>query len=98
MIRFLLIWAFLSLIVALIAHLKGRSAWGFFALAMVFSPPVGFLAVLLFPATAQSLEDRGLKSGALKKCPFCTRVINSSDTVCRHCNRPQSEIIDVEVV
>lgn len=94
--RLFLIWFLLSLIVAIIAHEKGRSAWKFFCLAMLLSPPVGFLAALLSAPSEEIQKARGLKSGLLKKCLFCAGIVKAKDTVCRICNRSLPEIIDVD--
>lgn len=81
--------------VAVIAHGKGRSGWKFFCLSMLFSPAVGFLVVLLASPLREIQEASGLKSGALKKCPFCFEIVSAGDVVCRFCSRPLPEIIDV---
>ncbi len=94
--RLVLIWFFLSLIVAVIANEKGRSAWRFFWLAMLLSPPLGFLIALLTPPAPKIQEARGLKSGALKKCLFCFAIGQAQDSVCRSCHKPWPDIIDVE--
>jgi hypothetical protein len=94
--RTFLIWFLLSLMVGVIANGKGRSALMFFCLSMLFSPAVGFLSVLLASPSHEMQRARGLKSGALKKCPSCAETVNADDTVCRFCGRPLPEIIEVD--
>lgn len=96
--RFILIWFFLSLVVAVLAQAKGRSVWNFFWLAMLASPAIGFLAVLLIPPSEEVLVARGLKSGKLKKCSSCARIVSASGPNCSYCHRPLPVIIDVETI
>jgi len=83
---------------AVIAHGKGRSALMFFFLSMLLSPFLGLIIALVISPSPEKQKERGLKSGALKKCLSCTETTNAHDTVCRYCGRPLPEIIDVHAI
>jgi hypothetical protein len=87
---FVLLWLGLSVGAAVIAGNKGRSAIGFFLLALLLSPLVGFLAAVLAREDRDRIERRRFaKSGGAKKCLFCATWISWQASVCPHCGRDQ---------
>jgi len=89
-----LLWLILALMVAAIAHGKGRSAWLFFLLSMIATPVVGFAAVLLIPPHPLRVQEE-LRKGTLRKCLNCGHVSRSEAKICPKCLQPRPEIIDV---
>jgi len=79
-----IVWSVLALLVAVFAQkYRGRTFFGFFFLALLFSPIIAFLiAALLSPNESYIAEARGNK-----KCPFCAEWIRGGANVCRFCGR-----------
>jgi hypothetical protein len=68
------LYALLALAVALLASREfGRSAIGWFVLALILTPLAGLLLFMLPPRR--------------RSCPFCAESIQPSAVVCRFCGR-----------
>jgi len=73
-----LLWIVLSIIPAVIASKKGRSGIGWFFLALFISPLLaGIIAAAIGP----------VEGGNIRKCPFCSEMVKSDASVCRHCGK-----------
>jgi hypothetical protein len=81
------IWIAPSIAAALIAKNKGRSAWGLFFLSILLSPVVGIIVALVLPPDTAALEKKQLESGEYRRCPFCSELVRSTASVCKHCGR-----------
>ena len=66
-----LFWFGFSLVVGVIASGRGRSFWGYAFLAMLLSPLIGLVIVLV--------------SGHARKCPKCKGGVDQDATKCKHC-------------
>lgn len=71
--EFLFFWVVFAAIVGAIASGKGRSFLGWTLLALLISPLVAGLAVLVV--------------GSGRKCPFCGGGVPKNVIACRHCGR-----------
>jgi len=72
-VEWLFIWLFFALLVGLLASSKGRSFLGWLLLAIIISPLLAGLLVLVI--------------GHARRCPFCRGGVPRDALVCRHCGR-----------
>ena len=83
----LFFWLLFSVIVGWFAHQKGRSGIAFFLIAIVISPMIGLIVVLIIKPSDEVMEQRMLLSGEGKTCPFCAEVVRSEAVTCKHCGK-----------
>ncbi|MCU7877145.1 MAG: zinc ribbon domain-containing protein [Candidatus Thiodiazotropha sp. (ex Lucinoma borealis)] len=81
------LWLLLLPLAASIADSKGFSAWGYFIFALIFSPFIAILVALVTPANKEKQEERQLKEGKVKKCPYCAELVKNEASICKHCGR-----------
>jgi hypothetical protein len=83
-------WLFVSVLAAIatgvVAYRRGLGVWWTVFLCM-FCWPAGLVLVLVLPANKKKLEQRALKSGASKQCPYCAEIIRSEARICPHCRQ-----------
>lgn len=93
-------WVLFAIVVGWLATQKGRSGIAFFLIALVFTPLLGLIAVLLVRPDYERLEQKALASGRLKKCPHCAEAVKREANVCKHCGKDlvaEENIIDAEI-
>lgn len=86
-------WLFFGFIGALIFRHKGKKEANGFLLGFLLGP-IGVLIALFSNATSieiakqeKEMEEEQIKSGELKKCPFCAELVKTEAKVCKHCGR-----------
>lgn len=79
-------WLILAILVGVFAGSKGRSGIGFFFLALIFSPLIGFVIALVVSPITKVTEARALESGEVKKCPSCAELVKIEAEICKHCS------------
>ena len=84
---FVLFWFILAILVGVYASSKGRSGIGFFLIAILLSPLIGFIIALIVDPVQASVEARALETGDVKKCPYCAELVKSEAKVCKHCHK-----------
>ncbi|MCP3129752.1 MULTISPECIES: hypothetical protein [Shewanella] len=78
-------WLILAILVGVYANTKGRSGLGFFLLAVVFSPLIGFIIALVISPVKGVIEANAIQSGDMKKCPDCAELVKAEAKICKHC-------------
>jgi len=88
------LWLGFSILAGVVAANKGRSAIGFFFLALLLSPLVGLIAALVVAENRNEIEKQQLERGDMVKCPFCAELVRSEARICKHCGKelPKSEL------
>ena len=81
----MVIWLICAIMVGAYAGQKGRNPLVAFLLAVLLSPLVGMLIVMLWQADTAPTEQELLQLGEHKKCPACAELIRCEARKCRHC-------------
>jgi zinc-ribbon domain len=77
-------WVIFGLLSAALASNKGQNSFSGF-LVRLFLGPLELLAVILQPVNQKALENRSLRAGTTKKCPYCAEIVKIEAKKCRHC-------------
>lgn len=80
-----IVWLILSLLVGVFSRNRGHSFLAGFVFAVILSPLIAFLIVLVRKPNAAALENRSVAAGASKKCPTCAEVVRADALKCKHC-------------
>ena len=76
---FFFFWFVFAIVVGVAANARGRDGGGWFFLALIISPLVALLLVLVMSSE--------LREGRVRKCPYCAEFIKPEAIVCKHCGR-----------
>lgn len=79
-------WFLFSVVVAIVAGSRGRSAIGWWLLSMLISPLLGIILVALLPSLkVVSAAAPAPTPETHVKCPDCRELILKEARVCKHC-------------
>jgi len=88
-----LFWIAFSVIAGAIAANKGRSAFGFFLLAVILSPLIGIICALIARPNTGRVESEMLEKYTMRRCPYCAELVRFEAVKCRFC---QSELAPMQ--
>jgi hypothetical protein len=81
----ILSWIVFGIAAGIIAYSRGRNAFGFFMLSIVFSPVIGMTAAIVAPPNNTLLEERLTAKRTVKRCDKCKELVRADASICRHC-------------
>jgi Na+/H+-dicarboxylate symporter len=82
---FIIAWLIFAVLVGVYASSKGRSGFGFFLIAALLSPLIGFIIALVVSPIGSKVEQNALEAGDMKKCPSCAELVKIEAKLCKHC-------------
>jgi len=86
-VEFIIFWLIFAILVAVYAGKQGRSGIGYFFLAVLLSPIIAFVILIIAGENREKAEEKKIDSGDFRKCPFCAELIKPEAVVCKHCGR-----------
>jgi hypothetical protein len=77
-------WVLFAFVPALVAPWKGRGAGSWFFLALLISPLIALIILLIAPDLTKEREKT--EAAALRMpCPFCSEAVLKTARICPHC-------------
>jgi len=82
-----LLWLAFAIVVGIAASARGRSGLAWFLIAVLISPLIALIAVLVMRNLAQTswAQEPHSTAPATKKCPQCAEQVMAEATICRFC-------------
>jgi hypothetical protein len=78
-------WFMLAIAVGFLAGNRGRSGFWWFVLAMLISPLLGFIFVLIAADLSKQATSTTPGSNSHVRCPACAEWVLPEASVCKHC-------------
>jgi hypothetical protein len=83
-VEFLVVWLVAAAAVGFYAMSKNRTAFGWFVVAVVISPLIAWVILLVLQPVK---KETGPYAWDLRACPHCAEKILRQAKVCKHCGR-----------
>ncbi|MCX8514462.1 MAG: hypothetical protein RL017_41 [Pseudomonadota bacterium] len=83
----ILLYFLLAIAVGVYASGKGKSAYSFLFLSLIFTPLIGWLFALIASPDPSIIRANKLKTGKYFACPYCREVISAKVSNCNFCGK-----------
>lgn len=80
-----ILWIGFAALVGMLAHNRGRSGFGWFCLAALFSPLLVGIALLIVGTKHPAGAAGAVVSADTRKCPRCAELVKNEANLCKHC-------------
>lgn len=82
--EWIFLWVAFSVVAGIAASIRGRFGSGYFMLALVISPLIVLILVLVM---ANLRQERARETEVMnsRECPYCAELVRRQAVVCRHC-------------
>ena len=81
------LWVWLSIFIGVFASRRGRDGIGWAVFSLLTSPVCAILTILLVGENKRGVENKRIRSGESKRCPYCAELVKSEAVVCKHCGK-----------
>jgi hypothetical protein len=80
-----LFWFIFAVVIGVAASSRGRSGLGWWFLAMIISPLLAFVLLILLPSNVVLAGQQAATPDTHVKCPDCAELVLREAKVCKHC-------------
>lgn len=86
-------WLIFAVVVGVAANARGRSGFGWFLIALLVSPLVALILVLVMRKIEPPVAQPKISTDE-RPCPFCAETIKKAAIKCRHCGSDVPAVIE----
>lgn len=91
--EYVVVWTIVAVLIGVAANSRGRSGIGWFFLAMIISPLIAGLLLMLFGTPASALAKTATPTAGAEvatpethvRCPECRELVRKDARKCKHC-------------